>query len=721
MDNDMLELVSVIIPIYNVENYLAECLDSVLAQTHKNLEVICINDGSTDSSLEILHRYEATDPRVRVIDKPNAGYGNSVNCGLEVVTGEWVSIVEPDDLIHPRMYADLLSQAKTMDGAPADIVKGGYWLYFDLEEDKEPYIESSTLMEGMVTKRVEFTVREYPEVLRHHPSIWSALYRTDFLKEFSIRMTEPPGAGWADNPWFFRTMLQARSIVWVPASYYYYRQMNPNAYSKLNDYHMPFDRLRDIRAIYDELGVEEPELLAPLYLRTFSYAISTVLEASGFDESDPELEALIREAFESMDEDLVMSFGEKEGIVNKFKGYYRDIMGMRLQNLPEHKFVPSPRLSIVLPLHNDRAGLWDTIESLNAQTFGDFEVLCYDCDSADRSAHIVRDVMAKDVRFLLVGAKDGKHPSVTDAFNAGICGARGEFVLMLRSGVEFTSDAFARLIQYMEEYPRADYVTFGHVSVTRRSEQLDLYNEPARAVMSREYILRYMEATPTEVFSKLYRRSFLMGSQVQFTSPEDDEGNLFATEALLASHELVVAQDVNALCQNHRDIQVIAAKDEDGLIELQKRRLAPLSVAMTKTESNNTMAVTVLRCVVMEVLYVALKDLGKLKSGERYYDYLQSVWDAPDWSFAVCSKANGGCYETRKVLDQSFGSLYEVVLASARIDEAGRTVDMLAQRIEGIIESKSYKLSRTLTTTAKGLLGVPKRLITKRWPVLGEY
>lgn len=86
---------SIIIPVCNVENYLADCLDSALRQSFQDVEIICINDGSTDGSLEILHKYEKQDSRVKVIDKPNAGYGAAMNDGLDAATGTYVGILEP--------------------------------------------------------------------------------------------------------------------------------------------------------------------------------------------------------------------------------------------------------------------------------------------------------------------------------------------------------------------------------------------------------------------------------------------------------------------------------------------------------------------------------------------------------------------------------------------------------------------------------------------------
>ena len=95
-------LISVIIPVYNTEAYLERCLVSVLSNTYRDLEVICINDGSTDGSLEILNAFARQDERVTVIDKKNGGLSAARNDGLRRATGEWIAFIDSDDWIHPR-------------------------------------------------------------------------------------------------------------------------------------------------------------------------------------------------------------------------------------------------------------------------------------------------------------------------------------------------------------------------------------------------------------------------------------------------------------------------------------------------------------------------------------------------------------------------------------------------------------------------------------------
>ena len=118
--------VSVLVPIYNVEKYLDECLASLAKQTLKDIEIICINDGSTDNSPKILQKYAKKYPNFVVINKQNSGYGDSMNKGLEKATGEYIGIVESDDFIESDAFEKLYKLAHE---TKADIVKANYFYH----------------------------------------------------------------------------------------------------------------------------------------------------------------------------------------------------------------------------------------------------------------------------------------------------------------------------------------------------------------------------------------------------------------------------------------------------------------------------------------------------------------------------------------------------------------------------------------------------------------
>lgn len=146
-------LISVILPVYNMEAYLARCLDSVLNSTYQNLEILCVDDGSRDRSLEILREYEAKDSRIVVIAKENGGVSSARNAGLDRMTGEFVTFIDPDDFIHPQMM-ELFIKAQRITGA--DIVIGNY---SDVQEKDLPmetvlYEETTTEPQMICWKNV---------------------------------------------------------------------------------------------------------------------------------------------------------------------------------------------------------------------------------------------------------------------------------------------------------------------------------------------------------------------------------------------------------------------------------------------------------------------------------------------------------------------------------------------------------------------------------------
>lgn len=124
--------VSVLVPVCNVERYLRQCLESLVAQTLNDIQIICLDDGSTDSSPDILEEFRRIDPRIEVVTKPNSGYGDSMNIGLGMARGEYIGIVESDDFAEPDMFEQLYAFAKRHD---ADAVKSNFFAH---TEDRDP-------------------------------------------------------------------------------------------------------------------------------------------------------------------------------------------------------------------------------------------------------------------------------------------------------------------------------------------------------------------------------------------------------------------------------------------------------------------------------------------------------------------------------------------------------------------------------------------------------
>ena len=197
--------ISIIVPIYNVEKYLRECLDSLIHQTLKEIEIICVNDGSTDNSAQILEEYRLKDNRIKVIHKENGGLGSAYNLGIEKATGGYIGFVESDDVARPEMFEDLYSLITEYD---CDLVKSDYYLYYSSKNKIVP--------NKMIKEEDAFKVtnsRENPELLFLAPSIWSAIYKKEFLMKNNIKFLETPGASYQDTSFHSKVYNCRKNII----------------------------------------------------------------------------------------------------------------------------------------------------------------------------------------------------------------------------------------------------------------------------------------------------------------------------------------------------------------------------------------------------------------------------------------------------------------------------------------------------------------------------
>lgn len=212
--------VSILVPICNVEKYLAQCLHSLVYQTLSDIEIICINDGSKDNSLTIINEFASKDERIVIIDKPNSGYGDSMNKGLEIAKGEYIGIVESDDFVESNMFEELYRLAKEND---ADVVKSNFNFYWS---NPEKIVKRNNISDEYNSKDNE---NNREKLFWGMPAIWSAIYKKSFLNEKNIKFLPTPGASYQDTSFNFKVACVAKRIVLTPVAYLYYRQDNSNS------------------------------------------------------------------------------------------------------------------------------------------------------------------------------------------------------------------------------------------------------------------------------------------------------------------------------------------------------------------------------------------------------------------------------------------------------------------------------------------------------------
>ena len=208
-----MELISVIVPVYNVESYVAECIESIQNQTYMNLEIILVNDGSTDASGDICDKYAAYDERIQVIHKENAGVSAARNTGIESANGDYIGFVDSDDYIAPTMYEDMLKLMAEHD--------------LDIIECTAFRNNGDTNIEGCNDGSLEIFNRDEALKMAMYDcfvAVWSQLYKRRVISDVRF----PVGRKFEDSAVSYLFIANTKRVGHINRCLYYYR-LNPNS------------------------------------------------------------------------------------------------------------------------------------------------------------------------------------------------------------------------------------------------------------------------------------------------------------------------------------------------------------------------------------------------------------------------------------------------------------------------------------------------------------
>ena len=215
--------VSVIVPVLNTRDYIQECLDSIRKQTLESIEVICVDGGSTDGTLDIINDYVKSDNRFLLVTDTKGSYGAQVNRGFELAKGRYLAIAEPDDYVSVTMYEDLFGEAID---SQADIVRSDYCRFIG-EPNERFFFQKSACDKKWYYK--DLNSYEEKDLLENTPANWSGIYKRSFLENNRILHNTTKGAAYQDLGFWFLTFTLAKKIRFIPTTGYYYRIDNPNS------------------------------------------------------------------------------------------------------------------------------------------------------------------------------------------------------------------------------------------------------------------------------------------------------------------------------------------------------------------------------------------------------------------------------------------------------------------------------------------------------------
>lgn len=215
--------ISVVMPILNTAAYIRECMESLVNQTLREIEILCVDGGSTDGTREILEEYAKKDRRVRILEDTKGSTGYANNLGMEKAVGEYVAIVEPDDFVSPDMYEQLYQVARENH---ADVARADYQVFFGQGESRE-YMDKAVAARGDYGKVLN--PQKEQRLFKNDMSTWAGIYSRRLAQEKNLCHNETPGAAYQDNGFWFLVMAHAERLCYVPVSGYRYRMDNPDS------------------------------------------------------------------------------------------------------------------------------------------------------------------------------------------------------------------------------------------------------------------------------------------------------------------------------------------------------------------------------------------------------------------------------------------------------------------------------------------------------------
>ena len=392
--------VSIIIPMYNVEPYLRQCLDSVLGQTFKNFEVLLVNDGSSDSSGDICREYVEKDSRFHYFEKENGGLSDARNYGIERAQGEYLTFIDSDDFVNEKHLENLflasrLTNADITIGGFSRFENGTFWLYQD-------YFSSDSLVSFTSAQAIQHLDSMFDVPFLNFSTAWGKLFKRELFNELRF----PYGKYAEDQFIIWKLYLKASSIYTFNVDSYVYR-INKNGLSSVFSLkHLDYiEALEErIKSTKDLEGID-----INLSFNMYRYVLQRIL--GQLEEHD-----YIDEAKEVREKLELAEQGQYPFLTDEVKE-------IEVENGGE-------LISIVVPIYNVEKYLRMCLDSIEQQTYSNIEVLLINDGSPDSSGEICQEYVARDSRFRYFEKENG---GLSDARNYGIERSNGMYLTFVDS------------------------------------------------------------------------------------------------------------------------------------------------------------------------------------------------------------------------------------------------------------------------------------------------
>lgn len=580
--------ISVVIPMYNVEDYLRECLDNIIGQTLKDIEIICVDDGSPDNSAQIVTEYieKHKDKNIKLIRKPNGGLSSARNAALDVAKGEYVYFIDSDDYIDTDTLEQLYQRASEDE---LEILFFNAVSFFESEEIKAKNPQYISLYNR---------TRQYPGVhigqqlfmkMRQNGEFFGSacllMFKRSLLEDNHLRFYE--GIIHEDNLFTFQAVILAKRAGYIDKAFYHRRvrsdsimtvkksMRNVEGYlvsyeemlAFLSDKEIDEEVSRVINSyLYDSIygnayriycGLDINDGTAKLTKGSYvaEYFLDTIKRQKKLDKTNQNLKKKANSLDYRVGNKILLVPRKIKGCIRLLKknGLKKTIkeflkFGRNFRKLAfklKRKFSSKPFVSIIMPVYNVEKYLEEALKTLLSQTLKQIEIICVDDGSTDGSLEILNAYAKKDSR-IKVYTQENKFAGV--ARNLGLEKAQGEYVVFLDSD-DFFVQKLAEEAYYAAKINKADVVLWGakhYHNVTHEYKKAGWLLNSKVAPKKQPFSYKdcpdklYQITTPCP-WTKMFRRKFVLETGLQFQALRNSNDVFFTYASLAMAKKIAIA------------------------------------------------------------------------------------------------------------------------------------------------------------------------------------
>ncbi len=530
--------VSVIVPIYNVEQYLAKCLDSIINQTYKNLEIICVNDCSPDNSEKILNEYSKKDDRIKILNREkNGGLSAARNSGLDIATGEYVYFIDSDDWIDDDYLEQMVKK---------------------IEDNNVDMILNTNIVKESETQSEHFVWQKYNKkntegefldkvtaLTNSQCMIYCHLYKRDFLINNKLRFPE----GYIHEDEYFqhisKILLKELFAFYGPVYHYWQR---PNSImtsrkSKVEPYVKIFSLVYDFYKnnnllnkenriklfrleCMDKINSSQDFLLVKQYLKKI--------------EKDFEEERMASSDYEKYLFKNIKNSATYEEYCTKVGKFAGQLYLTRERILRSKKV----KVSVIIPIYNAEKYLRKCLDSVCAQTLEDIEIICVNDCSPDNSLEILKEYASKDNRIKIINFEENKGAST--ARNAGLKIAGGKYISFVDSDDSISSD-FLDLLYNKALTTNADIIKGEDLINIKEDDSIEIVKQNKKIEKNKYFFLSCF-------YTAIYKKTLISNNSILF--PQDmtmQEDTYWLIQAVHKANQIEIVAGAKYYRQRHSD------------------------------------------------------------------------------------------------------------------------------------------------------------------------